>query len=87
MLHYFPEPRPEELFLSIIARYGEHLRLWRRHQVQNQLFGRGNIIIGIETPRALQTLVDRLPVHCHLGVDDFIDNHTMLRLYLPIISP
>ena len=86
MLHYFPEPYPGELFLSIVARYGERLRLWRRQQVQEQLFGRGNIAISVEMPRALEALVERLPTHSRLKVDDLIDKHTLLGLYAPFMD-
>lgn len=85
MLHCFPTPQPDELFYSVIARFSERMRLSRKYEIQEHIWGKREFCVGIELPRSLDALVRQLPLGHELTADRLIDRHTLFGFYAPFI--
>lgn len=87
MIGYFPDPYPDELVYSIIARYHQRMRSNNYSATFKTFFGKvffGNSFKGF--PRNLTHLIDTLPPYHNYTVDGLINNHTMLPYYKLFLS-
>lgn len=81
MLVFFPTPYPDELVISIIARY----RKWsgepnHRNMLQN-IFGDKHTTASVDLPSNIGRLVERLPITSQITVEQLIMEHTMFPFY------
>jgi len=85
MLTFFPEPYPDELLYSILARY--HLRSSNTSSKDTlrDLFEYDSAIATIDLPSHLNKLCSNLPAGSKLSCSEIIDNHTMYPLYAPFL--
>lgn len=86
-LAYFPEPRPDELLYSLLARWRHHVGLPASTNATKALFGRdARHKTPFDLPIQLEALAEHLPEAQGLTVDRLIDDHTLypyLTAFLP----
>lgn len=86
MIAYFVDPRPDELFYSIICRYKDHT-LSGHWMINEDLFGAGkNIPSNIFYPHHLGNFYNSIGKHFSLTPEDIIQNHTVLPQYFRFTS-
>lgn len=82
-LSFFPTPYPDEDFRSVLYRY--HLVTLHKEmsETSRELFGvRSNFTVF---PRSINKLLDKLPAFSKYSMQSFIDQHTLLPIFLPFI--
>jgi Tn7-like transposition protein D/TniQ len=85
-LSFFPKPYPDELFYSIIARYHYWSNNTNKMWTHDDLFGDRRIRIKVDFPSHINHLSSRLPNLKSFSSDAFINNHTLLPLYIPFVT-
>jgi len=85
-LGHFPDPYPDEYFLSLYARFCNRLQFSSRQQVALALFGVKRLPQSINHPFYLDALIARLPLgHC-LTAEDILNKHSLVPLYIPFMT-
>lgn len=81
MIVFFPNPYPDELLYSILARY--HARSGNQffRTTMKDLFGKKSFSAVADMPCHIDSLVKRLPLFISLTANDIIINHTLYTYY------
>jgi hypothetical protein len=88
MLLSFPTFYPDELFYSIVARYGERMGYRTRKGLVTELFANPNTSAVVSFPCRLSDLINQLPPGHPCAVPGAIVNHcTFLPWYAPFLPP
>jgi hypothetical protein len=82
----FPDPIPDEIFYSVLARHQEHLGITSGKLFSEHVFGSENVIATVEFPSCLQNFVSALPPGHNLSIDQIIDGHTILPYFSPFMT-
>src|ERR1043166_2361618 len=82
----FPTPLPDELFLSICARYSDRMGYQNKEAINSELFGARGKSAVVDLPSHLGHLVGNLPEGHLLTVDRLIDEHTLLPVFAPFLT-
>ena len=85
MIGYFPEPYPDELLYSVIARFAERMRFPSDSGLMIALFGRPHAVAIPDLPHSLEVLANALPEGHPATVDTLIDSHSLLPFYGPFL--
>lgn len=87
MLGFFPNPYPDELLYSILARY----YLWSANRspkvTLQELFGKNTVIATFDLPSNIESLVQHLPRLSKYTADSFIQENTLYSFYVPFCPP
>lgn len=86
MIGYFPEPYPDELLYSLIARFAERMHFPTSSGLMRMLFGRPHAVAITDLPHGLATLVKTLPAGHPATVDTLLDNHSQLPFFGPFLQ-
>ena len=86
MLGIFPDPYEDELLYSVCARYSDRAKHPSQSDTFQALFGTRNIKAVLDLPGRIGELVARLPTSCAYSMDDLIEGHTLLPLFVCAIS-
>jgi hypothetical protein len=81
MMTCWPEPYPDEIVYSIIARMQHRKRYPHQRILVQEVFGTDNVAAVVDLPSHLDMLVSRLPPGVPYGADQLIDYHTLLPFY------
>lgn len=84
---YFPQPYPNEILYSIIARYKEHSLFTSTIQVYNQLFSKGYVSANLIFPRHLEQLSNNVKLFLPYNTQAIIDKFTIIPCYKKFLSP
>jgi hypothetical protein len=85
MISSWPEPYPDEILYSIIARCGKRQRIRHFRTLPHQLFGYRNARAMIDLPNRLTYLSKKLPGGHHCRPDRVAKELTLLPLYMPFL--
>lgn len=85
MLSFFPNPYPDELLYSTLARY--HIRSGNNSPkiTLKELFNDTNTVATVDLPCNIDALINQLPLLSSYTADDFIYNHTLYPFYAPFL--
>jgi TniQ len=86
-LVYFPQPYPDELLYSLLARWRQHVGLPHNTDATAALFGnasRSNT--QLDLPFQLIDLAKNIPIQQNLSVDRLIDEHTLFPYFSSFVS-
>jgi TniQ len=86
-LVYFPQPYPDELLYSLLARWRQHVGLPHNTDATAALFGsaaRSNT--QLDLPFQLIALAKNIPTQQNLSVDRLIDEHTLFPYFSSFVS-
>ena len=86
MIAFFPDPYPEELLYSVIARYQERVMVIDRKTALLDLFGTSNALAVIALPSHLGALVSNLPSGNPYSPELLIKRHTLLPYFAPFLE-
>ncbi|MBY3619579.1 hypothetical protein HGO21_08485 [Acinetobacter sp. CUI P1] len=86
MLPMFPNPYPDEIFYSVMARY----HFWSRGKscsaTIGELFGTERLAAIVDFPCGLSFLRSQLPTHPSMKEESLIQKHTFFPLYQPFLT-
>ncbi len=85
MIAYFPAPYPDELFYSLLARYGKHTSAAGPKELLEELFGSTTVSATIDLPSHLSDFQTRTALIFKKSVENIIADHTLLPFYAPYI--
>lgn len=85
MLNFFPEPYPNELLYSTIARYHYYARNIDYKDTLSEVFGEETIIPSLEFPSHLEYLEKQLKHNKTFSSDYFIKKNSLFPLYAPFL--
>lgn len=85
MIAQFPDPYPDELLYSVVARCVERMGFPTAAGAALELFGRRHVVPAVELPNGIDFLVSRLPPGHHYTSEGLIQNHTLFPLYAPFV--
>ena len=83
MIGFFPDPYPDELLYSVLARFQSRVQYPSRESLVRELLGTKKAFATIDLPSHLCRLIASLPPGHLYTVDGFIDNNTLLPFYSP----
>lgn len=86
MITFFPDPYPEELLYSVIARYQERVMVIDRKAALLDMFGTPNARAVIALPSHLGALVSNLPPRNPYSPEILIKQHTLLPYFAPFLE-
>lgn len=86
MIGFFPDPYPDELLYSVLARFQSRVHYPSRESLVRELFGTKKAFATIDLPTHLSRLIASLPPGHSYTVDRFIDNNTLLPFYSPFLA-
>ena len=86
MLLAFPDPYPDELLYSALARYARRLRMPSASALARHLVGDDQAVAVVDLPSRLGTLIERMPPGHIYTIDYLIDYHTLLPYYAPFLA-
>jgi hypothetical protein len=86
MIAFFPDPYPEELLYSVIARYQERVMVIDRKAALLDLFGTLNALAVIALPSHLGALVANLPPGNPYTPEILIKQNTLLPYFAPFLE-
>ena len=86
MLFHFPQPYPDELFYSIIARYSKRTPETNDTNVIQSLFEKKMSNLGKSIPYGISTILEQLKVFEFPSENEMIKNHTLFYYYINFIS-
>lgn len=87
MLPFFPEPYPDELLYSILARYHVRSGNTSPKMTMNELFGSISITAVYDLPSHLESLHKNTSFYNEHSLYQLIINHTLYPYYQPFIPP
>lgn len=87
MTAFFPNPLPDELLYSAVARYRDMLRLPNEKMLLESLFGSATMVASVEFTGHVDTWLERLPPGHPLTATAVIRSHTTLPYYRPFLPP
>jgi hypothetical protein len=82
---FLPEPYPDELLYSILARYHFRSRNNSYKETIKDAFGKSTVCAVIDFPAHLEALCERLPERFAVPPDYFIEHHTLFPLFKPFL--
>ncbi len=85
MLEYFPDPYPNEILYSTMARFSDQVQYTTAKDVLQELFGNSSAHPVVDLPCHLGNFYRNLPFGHDYTIDYFIDQHTLLPLYKPFL--
>jgi len=85
MISYFPTPYPDEIFYSLLARFGKHTSMVGPKEVLEALFGTTTVSATLDLPSHLACFQARTVRIFKKSVEDIITDHTLLPFYAPYI--
>ncbi len=80
-LPLFPEPYPNELFYSVLARYKVRCGLLPDKLLLEDVFKKKTIVASPEMPNGISRAVENIRPHPTLLARDIINRHTLFPLY------
>src|SRR5260221_2175267 len=86
MLSFFPNPLPDELLYSVLARYVLERGFKTRGQARGTLMGMPKRRISYVLSNCLDFLISILPPGHPYSADQLIDQHTLLLFYAPFFT-
>lgn len=87
MLYHFPQPYPDELFYSIIARYSKRTLETNDKIVIQSLFDKSMGHLGKSVPFGISNILKKLEIFEFPSENEVIRNHTLFYYYTNFISP
>ena len=85
MIPFWPDPYPDELLYSVIARYGKRLRIRHYRTLPRQLFGYRSARAMIDLPYRLSYLTTKIPGEYHKQPERIASEMTLLPLHMPFL--
>ncbi|MBW4599042.1 MAG: TnsD family transposase [Calothrix sp. FI2-JRJ7] len=87
MLRFFPNPYPDEILYSMIARY--HIRSGNISPkiTQQEVFNSQSTVATADLPSNLDALIDNLKYISNYQIENFIYKHTLFPFYHPFLPP
>ena len=85
MITVFTDPYPEELLYSSVARYQERIMASHRATLL-ELFGKAEILVAVNLPSRLGTLVSNLFPGNAYSSEGLIKEHTLLPYFAPFLE-
>lgn len=85
MLSYFPDPYPDEILYSVLARYHVRSGNTSMKSTLDELFGSSTVISTLDLPSHIDALCARLPKGSLLMPNELISLHTLLPFYAPFM--
>jgi hypothetical protein len=82
MMAFLPEPQPDELLYSILARHHRRLGISRSRWTSATAFGDRNHTAVIDLPGGLDRLLTNFPKGSRYSVEDLIARHTLAPLHV-----
>lgn len=77
---YFPQPYPDELIYSVIARFSRNSGITTKvGSVSSILFGRKGLIPVVPLPRGLEHLAGLLPAELQITAEVLLNEHTLFN--------
>lgn len=87
MIYYFPQPYPDELFYSILARYSKRTPEINNTVVIHSLFNTKLNSLGKSIPFGISNVLAQLKIFSFPSENEIIRNHTLFYFYTNFISP
>jgi hypothetical protein len=87
MIGCFADPYPDELLYSACARFQERMQHPNKKSTLQELFGTTNRRAAIDLPCNIGQLLKNLPPSHRYTIDQMIDCHTMLPVFIPFLPP
>lgn len=85
MIGCFPDPYPDELLYSVLARLTDHLQYPSPKSLVRDLLGNEEASASVHLPSHLDHFIEVLPPGHRYSVDRLIDEHTLLPFYGPFL--
>lgn len=85
MIGCFPDPYPDEILYSVVARYSERVQYPNKNKVSQELFGSETVGRTVDLPCYLGYLVEQLPPGNCYTADWLISHHTLFPFYGPFL--
>lgn len=86
MMHFFPNPYPDEILYSVLARYSIRSGMTSRQAIAESIFGKTSARAVMELPFNLRALGLNLPVGGTLTAESIIRNHTLYPFFTAFLS-
>lgn len=86
-LAYFPEPYPNELLYSLLARFAVHIGQPKPMHVLDMLYGGRGVPVAVALPTHLGALAERLPASGHWNIATLIQRHTLFPYFAAFEPP
>ncbi len=83
---FLPEPYPDELLYSVLARYHFRSRNNSYKETMINLFGKTTVCAVMDFPGHLEALCMRLPKSLAITPEYLIQHHTLFPLFKPFLS-
>jgi hypothetical protein len=87
VLFHFPQPYPDELFYSILARYSKRTPEINDINVIQALFDKKMSNLGKSIPYGISSILEQLKVFEFPSENEIIKNHTLYYFYVNFNSP
>jgi len=87
MLGYFPEPYPDELLYSVVARLKRHGLFFSDRDVVSELFELKNASATVDFPSHLNHFQRQSGPYTHYAAIDWIQQHTLYPAFLAFEPP
>jgi hypothetical protein len=81
LLSFFPTPQPDELIISICARYADLRGEVNPKSIFQDIFKKSTITAVVDLPGNLLAMINSLPQGHQFSVDQLIDQHTLFPFY------
>lgn len=85
MIGFFPDPYPDELLLSICARYHQRTKNYTKATTSRDLLGSERANLAVDLPGRLDQLVGVFPPGNHYSVERLINENTLFPFYSPFL--
>lgn len=86
-LIYFPEPYPNELLYSLLARFAVHIGRPKPMHVLDMLYGGRGVPVAVALPTHICALAERLPASGHWDIATLIQRHTLFPYFAAFEPP
>lgn len=87
MIGFFPDPYPDELLYSVLARFQARAGYLPLKALVRHMFAADSAIPVLEVPHRIQILVSLLPPGHWYTVESLIQGHTIMPLLQPFMQP
>ena len=87
MLAYFPQPYPDELLYSVVARYAVHTGQDNQKAVIRDIFGSNSAAAVPDMPSHIDRLISSTKAIWRTSPEHIISQNTLAPFYLPFLAP